>query len=165
MRFPLIFTAIAFAGFVAARGSRGRPANNNNNYGGGITKRASPSVSQDGRCGSNGMTCLGSDDGSCCSKWGYCGSTESYCGTGCQSEFGSCLNNGQTEPSPPTVPVTHATTNQPVSTNSRCGDSGKGATCLGSVDGDCCSIWGEIIQLLFPIKFTDKITRLVRKHA
>lgn len=26
----------------------------------------------------------------CCSKWGWCGSSPEHCGTGCQSEFGSC---------------------------------------------------------------------------
>jgi len=25
------------------------------------------------------------DNGNCCSKWGYCGDTEDYCGEGCQS--------------------------------------------------------------------------------
>jgi len=26
----------------------------------------------------------------CCSKYGYCGKSEEYCGSGCQSEFGRC---------------------------------------------------------------------------
>jgi len=26
--------------------------------------------------------------GQCCSKYSWCGTSEKYCGTGCQSEFG-----------------------------------------------------------------------------
>jgi len=32
-------------------------------------------------------------EGLCCSKYGYCGNTEDYCGKGCQSEFGECKIN------------------------------------------------------------------------
>jgi basic endochitinase B len=39
----------------------------------------------------------------CCSKWGYCGSTTDYCGTGCQSQ---CTpGNGSPPPPPPTPPT------------------------------------------------------------
>ena len=48
-------------------------------------------VSPDSSCsGSAGYTCLGSSFGSCCSAYGWCGSTDAYCGTGCQSAFGTC---------------------------------------------------------------------------
>ncbi|KAJ8116161.1 hypothetical protein OPT61_g2355 [Boeremia exigua] len=49
-------------------------------------------VSTNGECGasSNGLTCLGSEFGDCCSQYGYCGSTSAFCGTGCQSGFGKC---------------------------------------------------------------------------
>jgi hypothetical protein len=48
-------------------------------------------VSDSGECG-NGVTCLGSPYGNCCSGSGYCGSSDAYCGVenGCQSGFGSC---------------------------------------------------------------------------
>jgi hypothetical protein len=46
----------------------------------------------DGTCGANfGKTICGSwSQGSCCSMYGYCGSTASHCGAGCQS--GPCLS-------------------------------------------------------------------------
>ncbi|KAI8936200.1 hypothetical protein NX059_006631 [Plenodomus lindquistii] len=49
-------------------------------------------VSTNGQCGAsaNGMTCLGSQLGDCCSQYGYCGSTSAFCTTGCQSAFGNC---------------------------------------------------------------------------
>ncbi|KAH3920201.1 hypothetical protein HBH56_001280 [Parastagonospora nodorum] len=48
-------------------------------------------VSQDSSCGSAvGLTCLGFDQGECCSQYGYCGNTAGHCGTGCQSGFGKC---------------------------------------------------------------------------
>ncbi|KAF1353926.1 hypothetical protein BDV97DRAFT_127103 [Delphinella strobiligena] len=45
-------------------------------------------VSQDGTCG-NGVTCVGSTYGSCCSADGVC-STVDACGDGCQPLFGIC---------------------------------------------------------------------------
>ncbi|PSK60533.1 Chitin deacetylase [Elsinoe australis] len=47
-------------------------------------------TTSDGQCGANGRTCLGSFSGNCCSQWGWCGSGADYCGTGCQSGFGTC---------------------------------------------------------------------------
>ncbi|KAJ0165699.1 Chitin deacetylase [Colletotrichum tanaceti] len=48
-------------------------------------------VSRDGSCGATGAkTCQGSVFGNCCSKNGWCGSTAAYCGTGCQSKYGTC---------------------------------------------------------------------------
>lgn len=46
-------------------------------------------VSQDGMWG-NDTTCAGSRFGSCCSEFYYCGSGSSFCGVGCQAQFGSC---------------------------------------------------------------------------
>jgi len=40
-----------------------------------------------GRCGKDYGKCT---NGECCSKYGWCGKGDSYCGTGCQSEFGKC---------------------------------------------------------------------------
>ncbi|KAK1757987.1 hypothetical protein QBC47DRAFT_440373 [Echria macrotheca] len=47
--------------------------------------------STDGKCG-NGVTCLGTDFGRCCSQFGYCGDGDQFCPpiVGCQPEFGSC---------------------------------------------------------------------------
>ncbi|KAH7216387.1 family 4 carbohydrate esterase [Fusarium oxysporum] len=46
----------------------------------------------DGRCGSHqgGATCLHEPDGeTCCSQYGWCGSTVDHCGRGCQPIFGT----------------------------------------------------------------------------
>jgi hypothetical protein len=52
-------------------------------------------ASTDGTCSSNsdpdGATCAASGFGDCCSEYGYCGVINAYCGTGCQSAFGSCV--------------------------------------------------------------------------
>lgn len=48
-------------------------------------------ISPKGLCGaSSTFTCTGSSFGSCCSQYNYCGSSDVYCGTGCQSAFGTC---------------------------------------------------------------------------
>lgn len=46
-------------------------------------------VSTTGKC-NDGLTCQGSTYGNCCSRYNFCGSTSEYCGTGCQTGFGSC---------------------------------------------------------------------------
>jgi hypothetical protein len=50
----------------------------------------------DGSCGgTTGFSCLGREqDGGCCSKYGWCGYTDEYCGEGCQEGFGKCGNAG-----------------------------------------------------------------------
>ncbi|KAL4983483.1 hypothetical protein BDW68DRAFT_181532, partial [Aspergillus falconensis] len=56
-------------------------------------------VSTTGSCGAtltSNVTCLGSEYGDCCSRMGYCGGNASYCGDGCQSEFGSCEASSST---------------------------------------------------------------------
>ncbi|KAK4118637.1 carbohydrate-binding module family 18 protein [Parathielavia appendiculata] len=47
--------------------------------------------STDGRCG-NGVNCLGSTFGRCCSQFGWCGDGDQFCPyiVGCQPEFGYC---------------------------------------------------------------------------
>ncbi|KAI9369826.1 hypothetical protein BJX61DRAFT_545212 [Aspergillus egyptiacus] len=50
-------------------------------------------ISTTGSCGAtltSNITCLDSTYGDCCSRNGYCGGNSSYCGTGCQAEFGRC---------------------------------------------------------------------------
>jgi hypothetical protein len=54
---------------------------------------ATGSISQDGSCGYGSVsdaTCLGSQFGDCCSEYGFCGSADANCGSGCQSDYGSC---------------------------------------------------------------------------
>jgi chitin recognition protein len=46
------------------------------------------SVSPDGSCGGDqAFTCI---EGTCCSQFGFCGTTTDHCGTGCQNAFGIC---------------------------------------------------------------------------
>ena len=40
-----------------------------------------------GRCGGEYGSC---PSGQCCSKYGWCGESQGYCGKGCQSAFGKC---------------------------------------------------------------------------
>jgi len=74
----------------------------------------------DGRCGVGIGSC---PEGYCCSKWGWCGKSDSHCSIeeGCQSEFGACkpIKNTHVDP------------------DGRCG---KG---IGScAKGYCCNKWG-----------------------
>ncbi|KAJ3038989.1 chitin deacetylase [Rhizophlyctis rosea] len=62
------------------------------------TKASAPAstlpVSTDGTCGATaGKQC---PSGSCCSQYGWCGTTSAYCGTGCQSAYGTCSVTGTT---------------------------------------------------------------------
>jgi len=61
-------------------------------YGSCTTPSGSP-PSPDDSCGPSSVgnyTCTGSAFGRCCSKWGWCGASVEYCGTGCQSAYGTC---------------------------------------------------------------------------
>ncbi|TVY26403.1 Chitin deacetylase [Lachnellula hyalina] len=62
-------------------------------------------------------------DSLCCSQNGYCGSTDDYCGGGCQPAYGQC----KTDLTPPTG-------------NDKCGPQNQGATCSGN---QCCSVEGN----------------------
>src|SRR4051794_8866248 len=70
-----------------------------------------------------------------CSVNGWCGRTTDYCGTGCQSAFGSCGASANPTTSAP-VPTTTK-----VSDDGSCGGS-TGNTCQGSSFGNCCSQYG-----------------------
>ncbi|KAI6367535.1 hypothetical protein MCOR25_004899 [Pyricularia grisea] len=91
-------------------------------------------VSTDGVCGQNGNTCQGSVFGNCCSQYGYCGSTDAFCGTGCKSSWGTC-SGGNAGGNAGGQPVTK------VSTDGTCGGT-SGLTCAGSSFGTCCSQYG-----------------------
>lgn len=75
-------------------------------------------VSPDATCGLNnngaGYTCQGSSFGNCCSQNGWCGSTSAYCGTGCQSKYGTCTGSSP-PPAPSAFSACIASKNVPVS--------------------------------------------------
>ncbi|KAF2660521.1 carbohydrate esterase family 4 protein [Lophiostoma macrostomum CBS 122681] len=104
-------------------------------------------VSTDATCGgTNGYTCQGSTFGTCCSVNGWCGSTTDYCGTGCQSAFGSCTGSSSSSSAKPAATSSvktsaAATTTVKVSTDGACGGT-SGKTCKGSTFGTCCSQYG-----------------------
>jgi len=51
------------------------------------TKTETVPISTNGKCGAEYGKC---PSGRCCSKYGWCGKTSKYCGTGCQKAFGIC---------------------------------------------------------------------------
>ncbi|GAB7362286.1 hypothetical protein MBLNU230_g2304t1 [Neophaeotheca triangularis] len=86
------------------------------------TSFASPTgITQDGSCGvENGQACR---EGSCCSRFGWCGASDLYCGVGCQSGFGLCADDEVVSPVPTTnstveVPPTETATDVPEVTTS-----------------------------------------------
>jgi len=102
-------------------------------------------ISTNDRCGHEFGTCY---DGKCCSKYGYCGTSDAYCGNGCQSEFGACKKTSTTKTSTKkTTTKTKTSTKKttktksntlPTSTDGRCG-SKYGTRCSS---GECCSKYG-----------------------
>lgn len=101
------------------------------------TPTAGLKVSENGDCAfSSGQTCAGSTFGSCCSMYGFCGSTDTYCLTteGCQSGFGQCTTPSPVSSSSPPSP----TSTVKVSPDGTCGGT-DGYVCPGSGLGDCCS--------------------------
>ncbi|OUM62641.1 carbohydrate-binding module family 18 protein [Piromyces sp. E2] len=74
----------------------------------------------------------------CCSQYGFCGTSESHCGTGCQPYFGTCgiisassnNNNGKQ--------LKQSSNNSNISTDGRCGTY-NGRICKS---GYCCSKYG-----------------------
>ncbi|RYC86268.1 hypothetical protein BFJ63_vAg10910 [Fusarium oxysporum f. sp. narcissi] len=97
----------------------------------------------DGRCGSHqgGATCLHEPDGeTCCSQYGWCGSTVDHCGRGCQPIFGTC--NDVPDPGLSSTGTTTSITNPttaPISTDGRCGPKYGGTTCIEEPGATCCS--------------------------
>jgi len=90
-------------------------------------------TSTSGRCGKDFGSC---PNNKCCSKYGYCGTTDSHCGAGCQSEFGICQNGTNKTPSS-SKPTPSTKTTTKVSTNGRCGEDF--GTCPNN---KCCSKYG-----------------------
>jgi len=90
-------------------------------------------ISTNGKCGEEDGKC---PDGECCSKYGYCGTSDKHCKSGCQSEFGEC-KVVTTTTTTTTTTKTSTKTSLPTSTNGRCGKSdGK------CPSGKCCSKYG-----------------------
>lgn len=78
-------------------------------------------------------------DGTCCSKWGYCGTSPEYCGLGCQSK----CDNTQINQGPVTqAPVIPVTTMEPP----KCADTSLPNTKCSATNpccnGQCCSQYG-----------------------
>ncbi|KAF2734255.1 hypothetical protein EJ04DRAFT_248296 [Polyplosphaeria fusca] len=93
-------------------------------------------TSLDGSCGgANGFVCPGSKFGDCCSPYGWCGSTTTHCGAGCQLPFGTCNTTSPTDTAP--LP----TSTNKVSLDGTCGGTAA-QTCRGSDFGNCCSQFG-----------------------
>jgi len=87
------------------------------------TTVTSKKTSTNGLCGGKNGVC---PDDLCCSQYGYCGSSDEYCGKGCQSEFGKCGKKN-----------TNSSASKKVSTNGQCG--GNNGVCPNDL---CCSKYG-----------------------
>jgi hypothetical protein len=85
-------------------------------------------VSTNGRCGSEYGRC---PSGECCSKYGYCGTSDNYClaSKSCQSKYGQCKTDSYSDLTPDT--------SEKISTNGKCG--GNNGKCPS---GQCCSKYG-----------------------
>ena len=77
--------------FGRCNSSSDNPNNNNNNNNNENNENVNNNIrtSRTSRCGRRYGKC---DKNQCCSKYGWCGTSESYCSVeaGCQSEFGRC---------------------------------------------------------------------------
>ncbi|TKA63406.1 hypothetical protein B0A49_07458, partial [Cryomyces minteri] len=106
-------------------------------------------ASTDGTCGgATAYTCFGSSFGNCCSANGKCGSTDVYCGVGCQATFGTCGSSNVSDSlSTSTIISSSSTSIAPsasatiISSDATCGGT-TGLTCFGSTFGNCCSVNG-----------------------
>ncbi|KAJ1982613.1 hypothetical protein H4R33_004989, partial [Dimargaris cristalligena] len=77
-------------------------------------------------------TCPGSQ---CCSKWGYCGAGDSFCGAGCQN--GPCSGGSNPQPTNTSNPPTN-----PTPTNGGGSSDGSCSASKPCPAGQCCSKWG-----------------------
>ncbi|KAK8161536.1 hypothetical protein IWX90DRAFT_506218 [Phyllosticta citrichinensis] len=117
-----------------------------------------------GTCGpqAGNQNCANAPDGPCCSQYGYCGSSEQYCGAGCQLAFGTCFppssssltdgpSNSLSKASTPSTGTSAGTPSQstsPAQTSSTgfppgtCGPQAGNQNCANAPDGPCCSQYG-----------------------
>ena len=80
-------------------------------------------LSPDNTCGNtgagnSGFTCGSGNMGSCCSSKGWCGNGLAYCGTGCQSAFGTCQTTSPLAPAAATPMPTPSSTQGSTAGNS-----------------------------------------------
>jgi len=83
-------------------------------------------ISFNGSCGKGKGIC---PSNKCCSKWGYCGYGDNYCGLGCQEEFGKCNSSSSGSIADATIPLPYSL-----------GECGPGVAICA--DGLCCSKYG-----------------------
>ena len=57
------------------------------------------SLAEKDRCGKDYGKC---DSGNCCSRYGWCGKGDEYCGKGCQRDYGKCNSSSGEQPEPGT---------------------------------------------------------------
>ena len=113
-----------------------------------------------GQCGVFGSNNFGAcTANACCSQYGYCGTSATYCGTGCQAAWGRCTGATPTpsrSPSPSRPPASSASPSRAAlaspsrspaasatvvySTDSSCGPAFGGTHCTVSMG--CCSQYG-----------------------
>ena len=78
-------------------------------------------------------------DNKCCSQYGYCGTSASHCGTGCQLNYGICNASTTTTTTKKTTTTTAPKPTGGVSTNGKCGPKNGSTKCP---TGQCCSAKG-----------------------
>ena len=122
-----------------------------------VTTTSTTTATPNPNCAARSNSCSATNpcgNGLCCSQWGYCGTSEAYCGDCCQS--GNCWGSPPTSPvsSPtpapsksPTAPVTTTvatvTTTSTGATNPVCqAHSNQCSATNPCDDGLCCSQWG-----------------------
>jgi len=89
-------------------------------------------LSVSGKCGGDsGIHCKNNE---CCSKYGYCGTSEKYCGDGCQPAFGHC----DSFPSRTSLTISKVSPSGNPTVSGRCG-TGYGGFCKTN---QCCSKYG-----------------------
>jgi hypothetical protein len=97
-------------------------------------------ISEDGRCGPGIGVCK---SGECCSRYGWCGTTEKYCSVerGCQSEFGDC--EGIKRKASKSVTSENLTSENLTIENLTISEDGRCGSGIGVCNkGECCSKYG-----------------------
>jgi hypothetical protein len=109
-----------------------------------VPEKRQAKYSTDGQCGPahGNLLCDPNStvySGTCCSQYGWCGSTETHCGTGCLS---GCNNNSPAPQPTKAAEPTKAAGAGPRD-DGRCGKDFAGATCdTKGAFGGCCSAYG-----------------------
>ncbi|CAI6335865.1 unnamed protein product [Periconia digitata] len=105
-------------------------------------KRQNQKYSTDGQCGPahNNLLCDANSqvyDGTCCSQYGWCGSTPAHCGDGCLSGCANKADDTATAAADDEPPAVAARD------DGRCGKDFGGASCdANGAYGGCCSSYG-----------------------